>query len=119
VNVAAQEADPDSLLNKVRRLIAVRKQHPVFGRGDFSWRSFSFESKAVVAYQRKWQDSRIVVLNNLRNAPVKGWIPETAEKFIDILSGETVLPGDYTLSPYGFLWLLPVDDHSNPTQPPL
>ncbi|NLB72061.1 MAG: DUF3459 domain-containing protein, partial [Chloroflexi bacterium] len=113
VNVAAQENDPQSLLNKVRHLIAVRKQHPVFGRGDFSWRSFSFESKAVVAYQRKWQNTRLVVLNNLRNVPVKGWIPETAEKFIDVLSGETISPGDYTLQPYGFVWLLPVNDNQN------
>src|SRR5690606_24323522 len=58
VNVAAQEADPSSLLNKVRQLIAIRKQHPVFGRGDFGWRAFSFETKAVVAYQRKWAGTR-------------------------------------------------------------
>lgn len=113
VNVAAQEADPDSLLNKVRRLIAVRKQHPVFGRGDFAWRAFSFETKAVLAYQRKWEGTRIVVLNNLRDVPVKGWIPETAEKFIDLLSGETILPGDYSLPPYGIRWLQPVGDKPN------
>ncbi|NLB72361.1 MAG: hypothetical protein GX797_10230, partial [Chloroflexi bacterium] len=113
VNVSAQENDPHSLLNQVRHLIAVRKQYPAFGRGDFSWRTFSFESKAVVAYQRKWQNSRLVVLNNLRNVPVKGWISETAEKFIDVLNGETILPGDYTLEPYGFVWLLPVNDNQD------
>ncbi len=113
VNVAAQEADPYSLLNKIRHLIAVRKQHAVFGRGDFSWKAFSFENKAVVAYQRRWEGQRIVVLNNLRNTPVSGWIPETAESFIDILTGETILPGDYTLPPYGFRWLKPVGDKAN------
>ena len=113
VNVAVQEADPHSLLNEVRHLIAIRKQHPVFGRGDFGWRAFSFETKAVVAYQRKWAGTRIVVLNNLRDVPVKGWIPETAEKFIDLLSGETILPGDYTMPAYGFCWLLPVGDKAN------
>ena len=113
VNVAAQDADPHSLLNKVRHLITVRKQHPVFGRGDFSWRAFSFEAKAVAAYQRKWEETRIVVLNNLRDTPVKGWIPETAEYFIDMLTGETILPGDYTLPAYGFCWLQPVGDKAN------
>ena len=113
VNVAAQEADPQSLLNKVRHLIAVRKQHAVFGRGDFSWKAFSFESKAVVTYQRKWEGARIVVLNNLRDQPVKGWIPETAEKFMDLLTGEMILPGDYTLPAFGFLWLQPVGDKPN------
>ncbi|NLB72176.1 MAG: maltose alpha-D-glucosyltransferase [Chloroflexi bacterium] len=113
VNVAAQSADPNSLLNKVRRLIAVRKQHPVFGRGDFSWRSFSFETRAVVAYQRRWEDSRVVVLNNLRDMPIRGWIPETADEFIDLLTGERILPGDYTLPSYGYLWLQPVGDKAN------
>ena len=98
---------------KVRHLIAVRKQHPVFGRGDFSWRDFSFESKAVVVYQRKWEGRRIVVLNNLRDVPVSGWIPETAEMFVDLLTGATILPGDYTLPAYGFLWLQPVGDKPN------
>ena len=113
VNVAAQEADPNSLLNKVRHLIAVRKQHPVFGRGDFNWKAFSFETKAVVAYQRKWEDARIVVLNNLRDTPVKGWIPETAEYFIDLLTGEAILPGDYNLPAFGFMWLQPVGEQPN------
>ena len=113
VNVAAQEADPNSLLNKLRHLIAVRKQHPVFGRGDFSWRSFSFETKAVVAYQRRWEDIRVVVLNNLRDMPIRGWVPETADEFVDLLTGERILPGDYTLPSYGYLWLQPVGDKAN------
>jgi maltose alpha-D-glucosyltransferase/alpha-amylase len=109
VNVTTQEADPASLLNQIRHLIAVRKQYPLLARGDFEWKSFSFESKAVASYQRKYEGKRIVVLNNLRDTPVSGWIPETAEKFVDILTGNEILPGDYTLPPYGFVWLLPVD----------
>lgn len=108
VNVAAQQDDPDSLLNKIRHLIAVRKQWRLFGRGDFAWKHFNFTSKAVVAYQRSWQGQRIVVLNNLTDAPVSGWIPETAKSFLDLLTGESILPGDYTLAPYAFVWLKPV-----------
>ncbi|NIU60870.1 MAG: maltose alpha-D-glucosyltransferase, partial [Pseudomonas stutzeri] len=33
VNVEAQQRDPSSLLNWMRRLIAVRQNHPAFGRG--------------------------------------------------------------------------------------
>ena len=33
VNVAAQRADPGSLLNRMRVMLHVRKQHSVFGRG--------------------------------------------------------------------------------------
>ena len=60
INVAAQEADPASLLNRIRHLIAVRKQHPLLGRGDFEWKSFSFETKAVASYQRKYEGKQIV-----------------------------------------------------------
>ena len=108
VNVAAQEADPDSLLNRLRHMIRVRKEHALFGRGDFTWKAFSFDSKAVVAYQRSWQGERVVVLNNLSGEEVKGWIPETALSFEDLLTGKTILPGDYTLAPYTFIWLKPV-----------
>jgi maltose alpha-D-glucosyltransferase/alpha-amylase len=119
VNVAAQEADPDSLLNRLRHMIRVRKEHALFGRGDFAWKVFNFDSKAVVAYQRTWQGERVVVLNNLRGEEVSGWIPETAAAFTDLLTGETILPGDYTLAPYAFVWLKPLgpDKPNVPTGP--
>jgi maltose alpha-D-glucosyltransferase/alpha-amylase len=108
VNVAAQMADPDSLLHRIRHLIAVRKQHPLFGWGDFAWRDFSYDAKSVAAYQRKYEGQRVVVLNNLTDAEVHGWIPETAAAFEDLLTGARVLPGDYILPPYGFVWLKPI-----------
>ena len=92
-------------------MIKVRKEHVLFGRGDFGWRAFNFYSKAVVAYQRAWQGDRVVVVNNLSGEEVRGWIPETAHSFTELLSGETVLPGDYTLPPYGFVWLQPVNEN--------
>jgi len=65
-----------------------------------------------VAYQRSWQGERVVVLNNLSGEEIKGWIPETAQSFEDLLTGETVLPGDYTLKPYGYIWLKPVIENT-------
>jgi maltose alpha-D-glucosyltransferase/alpha-amylase len=119
VNVAAQEADPDSLLNCLRHMIRVRKEHVLFGRGDFAWKAFSFDSKAVVAYQRSWRGERVVVLSNLSGEEVDGWIPETALSFEDLLTGEIIMPGDYTLKPYGYVWLKPVgpDRPNVPTGP--
>lgn len=107
VNVAAQEANPDSLLNRLRHMIYVRKEHPLFGRGDFAWKAFGFDTKAVVAYQRSWQGQRVVILSNLSGEEVGGWIPESAFSFKDLLTDETILPGDYKLKPYGYVWLEP------------
>ena len=103
VNVASQEADPYSLLNRLRHLIFTRKKYDLFGSGDFSWKIFNSDNKAVVAYQREWQGKWAVVLNNLTDSPVKGIIPEEAENFVDLL------PGEYVLPPYGFVWLMPVE----------
>lgn len=107
VNVASQEADPNSLLNRLRHLIFTRKKYDLFGSGDFSWKTFNTDNKAVVAYRREWQGKWAVVLNNLTDEPVKGIIPEEAEVFVDLLTKERVLPGDYILPPYGFVWLMP------------
>lgn len=112
VNVAAQEKDPNSLLNCLRHMIRVRKEHLLFGRGDFAWKAFNYASKAVVAYQRSWKSARVVVLNNLSGEEVRGWIPETASCFKDLLTGDTIPPGEYKLKPYGFVWLLPVGELS-------
>lgn len=113
VNVAAQEKDPNSLLNQLRHMIQVRKGQAIFGRGDFAWKAFNFDSKSVAAYQRAWQGERVVVLNNLSGEEVSGWIPETVRSFQDLLSGAIVLPGDYTLPPYGYVWLRPVGENTD------
>lgn len=114
VNVSAQQDDPNSTLNRIRHLINVRKRYALFGWGDFTWKQFNFGAKSVAAFQRSWQGERIVSLNNLTDKEVKGWIPETAEAFEDILTGQKVLPGDYVLPPYGFVWLKPIgSDRAN------
>lgn len=104
VNVASQEADPDSLLNRLRHLIFTRKKLDVFGWGDFEWQAFD-PKNSVAAYWREWQGTRVLVLNNLADSPVSGIIAGGAEGYRDLLSGEKVLPGRYDLPPYGFVWL--------------
>jgi maltose alpha-D-glucosyltransferase/alpha-amylase len=49
VNVAAQHQDPDSLLNTLRHMINVRKQHRLFGWGDFEW--IELQNNAIAALQ--------------------------------------------------------------------
>lgn len=49
-----------------------------------------------------------MALNDLTGGAVKAWIPEIADALEDVLTGQKVLPGDYSLPPYGFVWLKPV-----------
>ncbi len=61
VNVAHQQADPQSVLTLARRLLTLRRQEPVLLRGDY--KSLPAPS-AVFAYQRQAGDQTAVVLLN-------------------------------------------------------
>jgi maltose alpha-D-glucosyltransferase / alpha-amylase len=58
VNVEAQERSPFSLLNWMKRMIAQRKQHAVFGRGTIEF--LPARNRKVLAYVRR--DDRDVIL---------------------------------------------------------
>lgn len=63
VNVEAQQANPHSLLWWMKRVIALRKRHPAFGRG--SLRFLKPENRRVLAYIRELEDETILVVANL------------------------------------------------------
>ena len=67
VNVAAQLADPTSLLHRLQRLIALRKILPVLSHG----RSEFLEpgSQAALAILRTMGDERVLALYNLSSRP--------------------------------------------------
>jgi len=67
VNVAAQEANPASLLWSTKQLIAMRKRHRVLSRGKL--RFLSPSNPKVLAFLREDGKERILVVANLsRNA---------------------------------------------------
>src|SRR5690349_1711760 len=63
VNVEAQERSPYSLLNWMKRLIALRKQLRVFGRGSLQFLSPS--NRKVLAYIRHYEDETVLCVANL------------------------------------------------------
>jgi maltose alpha-D-glucosyltransferase / alpha-amylase len=63
VNVEAQEANPQSLLWFNKRLIALRKNHQVFGRGKVEF--LHPENAKVLAFVRSYQDEHVLVVANL------------------------------------------------------
>ena len=110
VNVEAQLRTPSSFLHWMRRLIAVRKQSKVFGRG--SLRFLAPANTRVLAHLREYQGESLLFVHNLAgNAePVeldlgafRGAVP------LELL-GQARFPavGDrpyfLSLGPYGFFW---------------
>src|SRR5690606_5835698 len=62
-NVAAQESDPDSMLNFYRALAALRRAEPALNRGAYEAVDLGVDD--VLAYRRTWagSDGFLVVLN--------------------------------------------------------
>ncbi len=105
VNVAAQENDPTSLLRWMRDTIAIRKRHPVFGRGDFSFVAHS--NLRVLAYERMSEDERIVCLFNFSTAAQVVQLADRTGGSLDLLSGRaTALAEPILIEPRGYRWLL-------------
>jgi maltose alpha-D-glucosyltransferase/alpha-amylase len=100
VNVAAQEDDPGSLLSFTRRLVALRKRHPCFGRGILEL--VDTGNHAVLAYRRQYLAEDVLVLHNFSNQAQTVLVTHGG---IDLVSSESYPAGQLTLAPYGYLWL--------------
>jgi maltose alpha-D-glucosyltransferase/alpha-amylase len=110
VNVEAQDRNPSSLLWWMRRHIALRQQHPVFGRGDIE---FLFpENAKVLAFLRSDENETVLVVANLSRFPQSVSLDLHAHRGSTPveLSGGTEFPpvgeGQYhlTVGEFGFYW---------------
>ncbi len=108
VNVAIQQTNPDSLWHAIRKMIAVRKAHPVFGSGNLQF--VPHDNPAVLTFLRCDPAESLLVLVNLSNRRQK--ISLTADDLMkvpphDIVTGEPVAFEDdlLWLQPYQYRWL--------------
>ncbi len=111
VNVSVQQANPHSLLWWTKRLIALRKRHQAFGRGDL--RFLQPDNRHILAFVRCFGDETILVVANLSRffQPVQLDLAEYDGRMPVELFGRIEFPriGDLpymlTLGPHEFLWL--------------
>lgn len=106
-NVAAQQADPASLLNWLREMLATRREHPVFGLGTFT--DLGGDNEAVFAFRREHEGRSVVAVNNLSADPASSTLEADPRAF----SGARRFAGDGEIRPdsatvdlpgYGFAW---------------
>jgi maltose alpha-D-glucosyltransferase/alpha-amylase len=67
VNVEAQSREPSSLLNWTRRLLAVRKAHLAFGRGNLIF--LRAGNRKILAFLREYRDEVLLCVSNLSRTP--------------------------------------------------
>jgi oligo-1,6-glucosidase len=72
INVEAQRNAPDSVLAYYRRLVELRRHHPVLVYGSF--REVEPNVPALFAYVRELDDTRVLVALNLGGEPAR-WSP--------------------------------------------
>jgi maltose alpha-D-glucosyltransferase/alpha-amylase len=111
VNVAAAEKAPDSLLNWRRKALAIRAQHPAFGRGEL--RTLDVGNPAVFAYRREMPDDKLLIVNNLSAHRQDFSVPLGANGAVrDLETGEKLAFGNelkMELPRYGYRWFQFVD----------
>ena len=110
INVEAQADDPSSLLNWMRRMITVRRQHPAFGRGEMIL--LYPRNRKVLAYLREHEGRAYLCVANLADSAqaVELDLPRHRGTVPIELTGRSAFPpvGDLpymlTLPAYGFYW---------------
>ncbi len=110
VNVESQMRSSSSLLNWTRKMLAVRKQHPVFGMGSYD--ELGTSNPSVLAFVREFGDDKVLCVNNLSRFPqpveldlrrFEGCVPVELTGLVHFPRvGE--LPYLLSLPGHGFMW---------------
>ncbi len=112
VNVESENRLPSSLLNWVRRMLAVRRKYAqVLGRGEI--RFLEHRNKRVLSYVRSYQDNRMLCIFNFSRKPT--YLELSLPEFAGLRPVEAItdaqfprigeLPYFFTLHPRAFFWL--------------
>jgi maltose alpha-D-glucosyltransferase / alpha-amylase len=110
LNVEAQTRDQHSLLNWMRRMLTLRRNHRVFGRGAF--RFLYPRNRRILVYLREYEDETVLCVANLARTPqaVELDLAAFAGRVPIELTGPSPFPPigqlSYllTLPPYAFYW---------------
>jgi maltose alpha-D-glucosyltransferase/alpha-amylase len=110
LNVEAHQKNNGSLLHWTKRMIEIRKRHPVFGLGEFI--ELNSSNPSVLAFVRELGDDRMLCVNNLSRFPQP--VELDLRRFVGVSPVETMggvpfpaigeLPYLLTLPGHGFYW---------------
>jgi len=111
INVEAQQSNPSSLLWWMKRLLAKRKEHRLFGRGSIEF--IAGDNPRVLAFVREYEGESVLVVANLsRSVQCTRMNLERFKTMVPVeLFGRTRFPeiteAPYFLSlgPHDFYWL--------------
>jgi len=120
INVESQGRSPSSLINWLRKLIAVRQGYKVFGRGSLTF--LMPTNRKMIAYVREYEDEKILCVANLAHtaqqvvldlSPYQGRVPVEMSGWSPF---HAIAQDRYAVSlpGYGFYWFLLSESGSAP-----
>src|SRR5918999_296039 len=116
INVEAQLRMPTSLLRWLRRFVALRKEHPVFGLGTYT--PLEPSNPRIFAHVRRYEDDVMLCVHNLARSAqaVRLDLSDFEGRFPVEIFGRSRFPqiGQWsyllTLAPRGFYWFQLVEE---------
>ena len=111
INVTAEQQDPNSLLNKMRHLVNVRKSNLIFALGDYEFLAKDQTQFFVVL--RSYQEQNMLCIMNLTDQKQELALELaefTGKQLFDLMKKQDMgsvqdIKTNFSLSPYEFLWL--------------
>jgi maltose alpha-D-glucosyltransferase/alpha-amylase len=119
VNVEAQLRTPTSQLRWMRRFIALRKEHPVFGLGEYL--PLQPSNNRIFAHVRRYEEDVVLCVHNLARSAqaVELDLSDYEGRYPEEMFGRSrfprigSLPYLLTLAPRGFFWFRLVSEEEN------
>jgi maltose alpha-D-glucosyltransferase/alpha-amylase len=111
VNVAAETKEPDSLLNKMKHLIDVRKSHPIFATGDYQF-LHKDQTELLIVLRSQESENVVCVLNltDEKQTLSLDLAQFSGRRVFDLVTEKpypdvTEKPYQIYVLPFGFFWL--------------
>ncbi|MGV8025111.1 MAG: maltose alpha-D-glucosyltransferase [Anaerolineaceae bacterium] len=114
INVAAQQEDPTSLFNTIRKMLSIRKTNPVMALGAYEIISQPAHP-ALLFIKRTDEKNTILALHNLseNSIPVDlGIHLHEGQLLVDLMQEKEVQDHALVLPPYSFIWLKLIEKNS-------
>jgi maltose alpha-D-glucosyltransferase/alpha-amylase len=107
INVAAQQKDPSSLFNKIRKMLSVRKANPVMAVGAYEIINHP-HYPALLFIKRTDERDTILALHNLSMSTIPidlGTHLQEGQILYDLMDEKILQEHSLELPPHSFIWL--------------
>jgi maltose alpha-D-glucosyltransferase/alpha-amylase len=97
------------VFHRIQKMLEVRCQTGIFGRGSMEFISIQTgeagANPALLAYERRIEDQRIIVLQNLSSKPQLAMLDNFAKEGVDLLQDKAVQLNEIVMKPFAYHWI--------------